>query len=45
MVDLNRRRNTIGAGQTAGDFTVQQIREMAARLNAGTSKLEVEIVD
>jgi preprotein translocase subunit SecD len=42
MVDLNRRRDT---GQTAGDFTVQQIREMAARLNAGASKLEVEIVD
>jgi preprotein translocase subunit SecD len=34
-----------GAGQIAGDFTVQQIRETAAKLNAGTSKFEVGIVD
>jgi preprotein translocase subunit SecD len=34
-----------GAGLIECDFAVQQIRGMAARLNAGTSKLEVEIVD
>jgi preprotein translocase subunit SecD len=34
-----------GAGQIAGQFTVQQVRDMAARLSSGASKLEMEIVD
>jgi len=34
-----------GTGQVVGHFTVEQARDIAARLNAGTSKLEVEIVD
>jgi preprotein translocase subunit SecD len=33
-----------GAGQISGHFTVQQAHDLAARLNAGTSKLEVEVV-
>jgi len=34
-----------GAGQISGRFTVQQARDIAARLSAGTAKLEVEIVN
>ena len=34
-----------GAGQIAGRFTIQQARDIAARLSAGTAKLEVEIVN
>jgi preprotein translocase subunit SecD len=34
-----------GAGQISSHFTVQQARDIAARLSSGKSKLEVEIVN
>jgi len=34
-----------GAGQIAGHFTVQQARDLAARLSSGAAKLEMEIVN
>jgi SecD/SecF fusion protein len=34
-----------GTGQVVGHFTVEQARDIAARLNAATSRLEGEIVD
>ncbi len=34
-----------GAFQIAGDLNVEQVREIAHRLNAGIAKLEVEIVN
>ena len=34
-----------GAGQIAGQFTVRQVREIAARLKSGAARLEVEIVE
>jgi preprotein translocase subunit SecD len=33
------------AGQISGHFTVEQARDMAARLSSGSAKLEFEIVD
>jgi preprotein translocase subunit SecD len=33
-----------GSGQVVGRFTVDEAREIAQRLQAGTSRLEVEIV-
>jgi preprotein translocase subunit SecD len=34
-----------GTAQIAGSFTLKEARDFAKRLNAGTAKLEVEIVD
>jgi preprotein translocase subunit SecD len=34
-----------GAGQISGHFTVEQVRDMAARLSSCAAKLEFEIVD
>jgi preprotein translocase subunit SecD len=33
-----------GSGQVVGRFTVDEARQIAQRLQAGTSRLEVEIV-
>jgi len=32
-----------GSGQVSGDFTLQQVSDIAARLRSGQSKMEVEV--